>query len=259
MNKINFEGLGISLNINQVVIDFGYIKIYWYAICIVLGTIISLLLCKKDDGKYNIKFEKILTLSIFILPISIISARIYFLLFNLHYYFQNPIEILNIRNGGLAIYGGIIGAIITLVIFCKKNNIKMLDMMDYLVPFLPLAQSIGRWGNFFNIEAYGIETNNIFRMGILENGRYIQVHPAFLYESTCTFIIFLILFIKRNKREYSGQLTYMYFFLYGIVRTIIEGIRVDSLMVGNIRISQILSIVIAIIFGSILIYKRNRK
>ena len=129
-------------------------------------------------------------------------------------------------------------------------------MCDYIVPYLPLGQAIGRWGNFFNGEAHGIETNSLFRMGIMENGKYIQVHPTFLYESACTLIIFAILFAKRNKKDYQGQLTYMYFFLYGIVRTVIEGLRTDSLMLGSFRISQILSITLSVICGSILIYKK---
>ena len=129
-------------------------------------------------------------------------------------------------------------------------------MCDYIAPYLPLGQAIGRWGNFFNGEAHGIETNSLFRMGIMENGNYIQVHPTFLYESICTFIIFVILFTKKNNRKYTGQLTYLYFFLYGIVRAFIEGLRTDSLMLGNLRISQILSIVLSIVCGSILRYKR---
>lgn len=256
MNNIKFEGLGIDLNVNPVLVDFNGIKIYWYAFIIITGIAICLLLCKKDDGKYNVKFDEILLLALFLLPISIICARLYFVLFKLDYYMQNPLEILNIRNGGLAIYGGIIGAILTIVLFCKKKKINILDMCDYIAPYLPLGQSIGRWGNFFNGEAHGTETNSIFRMGIMENGNYIQVHPTFLYESICTFLIFIFLFVKRNKRNYQGELTYTYFFLYGIVRAFIEGLRTDSLMLGNIRISQMLSIILSIICGSILIYKR---
>ena len=256
MNIVNFEGLGIYLKLNKVAIIFFGINIYWYAIFIVIAFVLGILLCKKDDGKYNIKFEDVLELLLFLIPISIISARFYFILFKLDYYIQNHNEILDIRNGGLAIYGGIIGAILTIVLFCKKKNINILDMCDYIAPYLPLGQSIGRWGNFFNGEAHGTETNSIFRMGIMENGNYIQVHPTFLYESVCTFIIFVILFTKKNNRKYTGQLTYLYFFLYGIVRALIEGLRTDSLMLGNIRISQILSIILSIVCGSILIYKR---
>jgi len=256
MKNIKFEGFGLDFNINNILLDVNGIKIYWYAVLIISVISLSLLLCKKDDGKYNIKFENILELSLFILPISIICARLYYILFNIEYYKKSPIDILELRNGGLAIYGGIIGAIITIIIYCKIKKIKILDMLDYFAPYLALSQSIGRWGNFFNCEAYGGETNNILRMGIIENGKYIQVHPTFLYESICTFIIFIILFIKRNKRNYSGQLTYIYFFLYGIIRTFIEGLRVDNLMLGNLKISQILSIILGILFGIILIYKK---
>lgn len=259
MNNIKFEGLGLDLNINPVLVDINGIKIYWYAFFIILAVILALLLCKKDDGKYNIKFEAILELCLFLLPISIICARIYFVLFKLDYYIQNPLEIFNIRNGGLAIYGGIIGAIVTIIVFCKKKKIKIFDMLDYIAPYLALGQCIGRWGNFFNGEAHGIETANIFRMGIVENGKYIQVHPTFLYESICTFIIFIFLYTRRNKKKYSGELTFWYFVLYGIARAIIEGFRTDSLMLGDIRISQILSIVLSIIFGGILIYKKVKK
>ena len=258
MEKINFEGLGLSFNINNS-FDINGVKIYWYGIIIITGIVIALLLCKKDDGKYNIKFEDILELFLFVLPLSIICARLYYILFRLDYYMQNPQEILNIRNGGLAIYGGIIGGILTIIVFCKKKKIKFLNMLDYLAPYLALGQCIGRWGNFFNGEAHGTETLSLFRMGIMENGNYIQVHPTFLYESICTLIIFIFLFKIRNKRKYSGQLTYWYFFLYGIARAIIEGFRTDSLMLGNIRISQILSIVLSLVFGILLYKKRNTK
>lgn len=259
MSKINFEGLGISLNINRIAFELKGIKIYWYAIIIISGIILSLFLCHKDDGKYNIKFENVLELALFVFPVSIIFARLYFVVFKIDYYMQKPMEIFNIRNGGLAIYGGIVGAIITILIYCKIKKIKFLDMVDYIVPYLPLGQAIGRWGNFFNAEAHGTETNSLFRMGIIENGNYIQVHPTFLYESICTFIIFFILYFKRNKRKYPGEITYIYLFLYGIARSIIEGFRTDSLMLGNIRVSQILSIILSIIFGSIIIYKKVKK
>ena len=262
MDVINFEGLGLSFNINNVLIEIGNIKIYWYSFLIVVAIAIALILCKRDDGKYNIKFEDILTLFLFLLPISIICARIFYVMFKLDYYTQNPLEIFNIRSGGLAIYGGIIGAIITIIVFCKVKKIRTLDILDYLAPYLALGQAIGRWGNFFNREAHGTETTSLLRMGIIEDGKYIQVHPTFLYESVCTLAIFIFLFSIRNKRKYPGQLTYWYFFLYGIIRALIEGLRTDSLMLGNIRISQLLSIAFSVIFGSLLLYnyiKRKRK
>lgn len=220
------------------------------------GICLALFLCKKDDGKYNIHFDDILELALFVLPISIICARLYFVSFKLGYYITNPLEVFNIRNGGLAIYGGIIGAILTVALFCKFKKLSFLDVLDFLTPFLALGQCIGRWGNFFNGEAHGTETTSLLRMGLIENGLYKQVHPTFLYESICTFFIFIFLYVNRNKRKYPGQLTFWYFFLYGFIRAFIEGVRTDSLMFFNFRISQILSIFLSLIFGSIILYKK---
>lgn len=259
MEKITFNGLGLNFYIKATAVKFHNISIYWYAVFIVLAFVVGIVLCKKDDGKYNIKFENVLELSIIMIPVALICARIYFILFKLEYYIQNPSEILDIRNGGLAIYGGIIGAIITIIVYCKKKNMSILDMLDYIVPYLALGQAIGRWGNFFNIEAYGTETNNIFRMGIIKNSEFIEVHPTFLYESIGCLLIFILIYLLRNKRSYKGQLTYIYLALYGFIRAIIEGLRTDSLMLGNFRVSQILSILLCVVFSIVLIYKRIRE
>ena len=149
MNNIKFEGLGIDLNINPILVNFNGINIYWYAFIIIIGIVICLLLCKKDDGKYNIKFDDILLLALFLLPISIIGARIYFVLFKLDYYTQYPLEIFNLRSGGLAIYGGIIGAILTIIVFCKIRKIKILDILDYLAPYLATRSMYWKMGEFF--------------------------------------------------------------------------------------------------------------
>ena len=259
MKEIVFPGLGLNLKINSIAISIGSIDIYWYAICIVLAFAVGCLLCRKDDGKYNIKYEDILELFIFVIPASIICARLYFVIFNLKDYINNPIEILNIRNGGLAIYGGIIGAVITIFIYCKIKKMKILDVLDYIAPYLPLGQAIGRWGNFFNAEAHGIETTSFFRMGLIENGRYIEVHPTFLYESIACFCIFIILYILKNKRKYKGQITYTYLALYGLIRAFIEGLRTDSLMIWDFRISQVLSTILFVGFGTIIIIKNIKK
>lgn len=256
MKEITFPSFNLDFNINNIAISIGNINIYWYAILIVSAFIIGILFCKKDDGKYNIKFDNILELMIILIPISIIGARLFYILFKLDYYIQYPENILNIRDGGLAIYGGIIGATITIIIYCKRKKINILDVTDYLVPYLALGQAIGRWGNFFNAEAHGVETTSVFRMGIIENGKYIEVHPTFLYESICNLVIFLILYLLRNKRKYKGQITYLYLALYGFVRAIIEGLRTDSLMIGSFRVSQILSIILCITFTIILCYKK---
>jgi len=155
----------------------------------------------------------------------------------------------------MAIYGGLIGGIIVAYIYCKKKKIKLLDLTDYIAPCIAIAQSIGRWGNFINIEAYGTETNLPWAMGIIENNIFKQVHPTFLYESICTLLIFIVLTLLQNKRKFSGQITYIYIILYSFARIFIEGIRIDSLMLYNFKISQILSIILFVAFCTILVYK----
>ena len=255
MKEVIFPLINLRLQLSPIAVSIGGIHIYWYAILIVAAFIIGIILCKKDDGKYGIKFNDIFDLMLFLIPISIICARLYYVVFNLDIYINNPIQIFNIRTGGLAIYGGIIGAIITCIIFCKVRKIHILDMLDYLAPYLALGQAIGRWGNFINVEAYGTVTDLPWRMGIIENGIYKEVHPTFLYESLATFAIFILLMILKNKRQYKGQITYIYLVLYSFARMLIEGLRIDSLMFYNFRISQILSLFIFVIFCIILLYK----
>jgi len=259
MKEIIFPEINLNFKINSIAANIFGTDIYWYAIFIIGAIAIGVILCKRDDGRYDIKFDDVMTSILILIPISIICARLYYVLFSLEHYINNPLKILNIRDGGLAIYGGIIGGSISIYIYSKFKKINFLDLLDYIIPFLALGQSIGRWGNFFNQEAYGIETHSIFRMGIIENGIYTEVHPTFLYESVCNLIIFIILYIMRNKRKYKGQITYIYLVLYGLVRFFIEGIRSDSLMIGNFRISQLLSILLFAIFGTILIYKKIKK
>ena len=170
---------------------------------------------------------------------------------------SNPIQIINIRGGGLAIYGGIIGGIIACYIFCKKKNINILNLLDCIAPILALSQGIGRWGNFINVEAYGTETNLPWKMGIIEDGVKKFVHPTFLYESISTLAIFIILTVVSKNRKFKGQITYLYLIMYSFARAIIEGLRTDSLMLGPIRISQVLSIIIFIM--TVIVYIKRVK
>lgn len=263
MREVVFPGLNLKVLFSNILFSIGNINIYWYSVLIVFSIIIALIGMKKENGKYGINYDDILQLLIFLIPISFICARIYYVIFKLGYYIKEPIQILNIRNGGLAIYGGIIGGILFILVYCKIKKINILNMLDFISPYLAIGQSIGRWGNFLNVEAYGSKTNNIFRMGIIENGKYIEVHPTFLYESIATLLIFLILMFFRNKRKYKGQLTLIYFTSYCFIRTSIEELRKDSLMIGVFRISQIVSIIIFVICFSVLFYKniieRNKK
>lgn len=255
MNIISFPALNITLNIQKTSFKIFNIEVYWYAVLIVSAMAIAIAIFHKRDGLYNIKFDDILDLLFFLIPISLISARLYYILFKLPYYLSNPIEMFDTRDGGMAIYGGIIGGVITCCVFCKVKKINLLDLFDYIVPGLVLGQAIGRWGNFINCEAYGITTTLPWRMGIFETGKYIEVHPTFLYESITCFIIFLILLIMKNKRKFKGQITYIYLILYSLERAFVEGLRTDSLMLGEIRISQLLSIIVFCVFSTIYVKK----
>ena len=254
MSTVTFPIFNLKLNLSPIAFSLFGVDIYWYAIFIVLSMVLGILICKKRDGLYGINFENVIDLMLFLIPISIICARLYYVIFAYKDFIGNPLQILNFRTGGLAIYGGLIGGGITSIVFCKKRNIKLLNMLDYIAPCVVLGQAIGRWGNFVNIEAYGVETTLPWRMGIYEFGKYIEVHPTFLYESISNFILFFILINIKDKRKFEGQLTYIYLIWYGITRTIVEGLRTDSLMLGSIRISQIVSIIIAIM-GLIFFYK----
>lgn len=247
MNKVLFPELNLELNVPQVALEIGNAKIYWYAIAIVFGIILSLILMYFSKKKYDIKYDDLLEIFIYIIITGVLGARLFYVVFNLEYYLENIEQIFNIQNGGLAIFGGIIFGAITAGIACKIKKIDFLNFCDYVVPYLALSQSIGRIGNFFNVEAYGIETKNFFRMGIETVNGYIEVHPCFLYEMIGCFAIFVVLKILQMKQTYKGEILSFYFIFYGILRFLIEGVRADSLMFFSIKISQFIAITIAIL------------
>lgn len=259
MNIVKFPGLKLELNVPKIAFELFGIDIYFYAICIVLGICIALILAKISKEKFGIKYDTLIEIMIGAIIFGYIGARIYYVIFNLNKYINNPIKIFNIRDGGLAIYGGIIFAGLYIFFKCRKSKIDFLDFCDYIIPFVAIAQSIGRWGNFFNKEAYGYETVSILRMGIYDiSGKYLEVHPTFLYESICTFLIFLFLRKLQKNRKFKGQILYSYMICYSFVRIFIEALRTDSLMIGIFRISQILSVVFFVIF-SYLLFKNTKK
>lgn len=255
---IYFPGFHLSFQINSIAFRIFGINVYYYAICIVVGIVLAIILCYQSKEKFGIKFDFLLESLMIAIIIGLIGARMYYIAFNLKNGQISLKTIFDVRNGGLAIYGGLIAGGLTILYQCKKNKVSSLDFFDYLMPYVALAQSVGRWGNFFNKEAYGTETSHIFRMGIHTIDGYKEVHPAFLYESIWTFLIFIILRILQKNRKFKGEICYFYLFLYAGIRMIIEGIRIDSLMLGNFRISQILSIVIFVVSGIILL-KKSRK
>ena len=248
---------------NSVLLDLGIIQIRWYSLFILLAIITASFLIIKESKKKAIPEDYFIDLIFYGIIIGILGARIYYVLFNLDYYLQYPKEILMIWNGGLAIHGGIIATIIFLIIYSKKKKGNILLMTDIIVVGLIIAQSMGRWGNFFNGEAFGrVVTleflNNLHLPQFIIDGMFIDGlyrEPTFLYESILSLIGFIVLIlIRRSKKLKLGQLTATYLIWYGIERLIIETFRSDSLMLGPIKMAQLVSI-IAIISGIILMIK----
>jgi phosphatidylglycerol:prolipoprotein diacylglycerol transferase len=263
-STISFPMLGnLSFNPPSYFTVFG-INIYFYGVIIGLGFILGMLYCAHKSRDFGLVPDDIYDLMIWLIPFSIIGARLYYVLFELDYYIQNPGDILAIRNGGLAIYGGIIAGIIVVFLVCRHKKIPMAAMLDVVAFGLLIGQILGRWGNFMNREAFGAETAVFCRMGLTSpEGSTIYVHPTFLYESLWNLGIFIFLtwFTKKGKRKYDGQCILLYFLLYGIGRSWIEGLRTDSLYIGTtgIRVSQALSMALAVAALVTLIVQSRRE
>lgn len=247
---------------DRVALELGPIQIYWYSIFIFLGLLTASILIFKEARKRNIDEDFLINLIFNTIIIGLIGARVYYVLFNIPYYASNPIEILAVWNGGLAIHGGIFAALAFILIYCKKKNVNILQLLDIIVVGLIIAQAIGRWGNFFNSEAYGQVTTYAELKAqqiptFIINGMYIlgeYRQPTFFYESTWCFAGFLaMLIIRKYKYLKRGQLTGFYLFWYGLGRLLIESLRTDSLMLGPIKIAQVVSIVF-IITGIVLFF-----
>ena len=239
-------------------------SIAWYGVIIATGMLLGVLLASYRAKKKGYKTDLIFDFAILAIPFAIVCARAYYVIFEWRVYIQDPIRIFATREGGLAIYGGVIGGLLATILFCKWRKIPILMLIDLAVPSLVLGQAIGRWGNFMNQEAYGAVITNP-KLQFFPYGVYIDAvkewHQAtFFYESMWNSILFLILlFIARNARK-DGTLLAVYFMGYGLGRFIIEGLRTDSLyLVGNIRVSQMLSLVL-IFVGMILLtlLKQNK-
>lgn len=254
--------------INRVAFDLLGVPIYWYALIIVLGIIIAMWLSSREAVRVGMKAEDVTDFMLWGLPLSIIGARLYYILFDLPQYIENPIQIFNIRSGGLAIYGGLIAGGITLYFYTKYHFIDVWTFLDIAAPSVLLAQAIGRWGNFMNHEAFGPDTTRSFLESlylpnfIIDNmyidGIYRQ--PTFLYESVWSLIGVIILLLLRKKTYLlkKGEIALIYLIWYSFGRFFIEGMRTDSLyLLDTIRVSQLLSAVLFI--GAIVLFIWRRK
>ena len=245
--------INIVSAINPIALKLGPFEIRWYALCIVSGVILAVWLAMREAPSKKIKPDDILDFILIAFPIAIIGARLYYVLFDLGYYSKNPSEIIAVWHGGIAIYGGLIAGAITLMVFSYYKMIAPLDFLDIAVPGVLVAQSMGRWGNFFNQEAYGKIVQSLnFLPHFIQKQMFIDNHyrtPTFLYESIWNLIGFTIVMVFRHHLKHlkSGDIFAFYLMWYGVGRFVIEVMRTDSLMFGNIRVSQLLSVVLVIV------------
>lgn len=255
--------------ISRTAFEIFGIDIYWYAIIIISGVVIAMWLSSREAVRVGLKEDDVTDFMLAGLPIAFIGARLYYVLFNIQPYLSDPIQIFNLRSGGLAIYGGLIAGGLWLLFFCQRNFIPTWLFLDIAAPSVLIAQAIGRWGNFMNQEAYGPVTTKNFLEGlhipdfIIENvyieGAYRQ--PTFLYESVWSVLGFILLLILRRKKGFlkEGEVALGYVIWYSFGRFFVEGLRTDSLyLFGGIRVSQLLSLILFLGSWFILIWRRQK-
>lgn len=279
MPEIWFPHLGIEIDhLSRTAFTVFGQDIYWYGIFIGLGVILGVLLALHEAKRTGQNPDTYLDFIIYAMIIAIIGARLYYVIFSWDFYSQHPEKIFAIREGGLAIYGGIIGGVLTAIVYSHLKKKSFWVMADTMAPSLILGQMLGRWGNFFNKEAFGGFTDNLFAMryqlsqvrasdvtpDILQNlvtvngVDYIQVHPTFLYESMWSLCVFIILLILQRKKKFDGQVCATYFFGYALGRVWIEGLRTDQLCIGNVPVSQALSAVLIIVSVVLYVYCKKK-
>lgn len=256
---ISFPGLGLELDPPST-IQLGPLTIHFYGLIIAVGMLLAVLYASKRSKEFGLKEDDLIDGVLWVAPFAIICARLYYCIFEWDQYASNPISILYIWNGGLAIYGGVLGAVIGLSVFCKVRKIKATAMMDVVSLGLLIGQLVGRWGNFMNREAFGAPTDSFLRMGLYNTatGAVEYYHPTFLYESLWNFVGFLLLHFLSKKRKYDGQVALGYVAWYGLGRAFIEGLRMDSLYWGPFRVSQVLAGISCVAAVAVLLWQGFR-
>ena len=257
--EISFPALGLVMNPGRV-IELGPLTIHYYGAIIAFGLILGVCYACRRSAQFGLKEDDIIDGALCVTPFAIICARAYYVIFRwAEEYADNPISVFYIWEGGLAIYGGVIGAVVGIIAFCKWRRIKPSVVLDVVSLGFLIGQSIGRWGNFFNREAFGAETDVLWKMGLLKNtGETIYVHPTFLYESAWNACGFVILHFLSRRRRFDGQVALGYAAWYGLGRCMIEGLRADSLYIGPFRVSQLLAGVSCIAAVSLLLWNHFR-
>ncbi len=276
MPEIWFPHLGIQIkHLSRVAFTVLGKDIYWYGIIIGTGVILGLLLALNEAKRTGQNTEDYLDFALYGMIFSVIGARLYYVIFSWDSYKDNLWKVFATREGGLAIYGGIIAAILTAIFYTRKKHMNFWLLADTAAPSLILGQVLGRWGNFFNREAFGGYTDSMFALRYLKEQVgyiapsvmehlvkvnevwYVQVHPTFLYESLWNLGIFIILMILKYHKKFNGQIFGVYLFGYACGRVWIEGLRTDQLKIGNFAVSQLLSAFIIFVAITLLIYRRN--
>ena len=236
---ISFPSLGIEVNPPRI-LQLGPVTIHYYGLIIACGLLLAIFYCCKRGKEFGLKEDDILDGFLWITPFAIVCARIYYCVFAWEEYAGNPISVLYIWNGGIAIYGGVLGAILGMAVFSRIKKLRLTTVLDLVLLAFLIGQSIGRWGNFMNREAFGAPTEAFTRMGLYNTvtGNWEFYHPTFLYESLWNAAGFVLLHFLSKKRQYDGQIALGYAAWYGLGRCFIEGLRMDSLYWGPFRVSQ---------------------
>lgn len=258
------------LALNPIAFDLGGLQIHWYGIIIALGALVGVVMAMREAKRRHLDPDNILDLVLYGVPIALVGARLYYVIFELPFYLANPSEIIKIWHGGIAIYGGLIAAFIVLLVLCKKRSISPWLMLDIAAPSVLLGQIVGRWGNLMNQEAFGGKTTLSFLQFlhlphfIIEqmyiNGAYRQ--PTFLYESVGNLIGLILILVLRNRKHLfkRGEIFLSYLIWYPTVRFFVEGMRTDSLYIlPGVRVSQVLSLILFAVAICLFVYRRRKQ
>ena len=255
-SSISFPFLGLEMNPPRT-FSLGPLTIHLYGIAIGLGLILAVIYACRRSKEFGLKEDDILDGVLWITPFAIICARIYYVAFSWKDYADNPLSVFAIWEGGIAIYGSVIGAVISVIVLCKVKKLKIATVLDITLLGFFIGQILGRWGNFFNREAFGAATDSFFRMGLYNTvtGSWEYYHPTFLYESVWNLVGFILLHFLSKRRKYDGQIALGYCAWYGLGRCFIEGLRVDSLYWGPFRVSQVLAGLTCVAASAILLWQ----
>ena len=259
--EISFPSLGLTMDPPST-FSIGPLTVHYYGLIIACGLILAVVYACRRSREFGISEDDLTDGVLWVTPFAIICARLYYCIFSWESggYAEDPISILYIWKGGLAIYGGVIGAAVGIIVFCRIKKIKIPMLLDLVALGFLIGQSLGRWGNFFNREAFGAETGSFLRMGLMNayTGEVTYYHPTFLYESVWNAIGFVLLHKLSKHRKYDGQIALGYAAWYGLGRAFIEGLRTDSLYWGPIRVSQLLAAVSCFAALAVLVWQSFR-